>query len=104
MVSLSLQEFMLRNQMAMFASCMQRNLQAPNFPAAMPFPLLVNYRRGEQEERAREPGNRRLVFIAETLLIQKFVTLQKLPGKMAKRYKSKEMTGIQKQTKCFCCD
>ncbi|KAG7362210.1 hypothetical protein IV203_025876 [Nitzschia inconspicua] len=78
MVSLSLQELMLRNQMAMFASYMRRTLQAPNFPSAMPLPLPVNQRRGEQEERAREPGNRRLVFIAETLLIQKFVTLQKI--------------------------
>ncbi|KAG7372951.1 hypothetical protein IV203_033675 [Nitzschia inconspicua] len=45
MVSLSLQELMLRNQMAMFASYMRRNLQAPNFPAAMPLPLLVNRKR-----------------------------------------------------------
>ncbi|KAG7353452.1 hypothetical protein IV203_002807 [Nitzschia inconspicua] len=45
MVSLSLQELMLRNQMAMFASYMRRNLQAPNFPAAMPLPLPVNRKR-----------------------------------------------------------
>ncbi|KAG7344908.1 hypothetical protein IV203_032439 [Nitzschia inconspicua] len=45
MVSLSLQELMLRNQMAIFASYMRRNLQAPNFPAAMPLPLLVNRKR-----------------------------------------------------------
>ncbi|KAG7357717.1 hypothetical protein IV203_002405 [Nitzschia inconspicua] len=44
-VSLSLQELMLRNQMAMFASDMRRNLQAPNFPAAMPLPLPVNRKR-----------------------------------------------------------
>ncbi|KAG7367393.1 hypothetical protein IV203_030064 [Nitzschia inconspicua] len=45
MVSLSLQELMLRNQMAMFATYMRRNLQAPNFPAAMPLPLPVNRKR-----------------------------------------------------------
>ncbi|KAG7346758.1 hypothetical protein IV203_005827 [Nitzschia inconspicua] len=45
MVSLSLQELMLRNQMAMFAYYMRRNLQAPNFPAAIPLPLPVNRKR-----------------------------------------------------------
>ncbi|KAG7368848.1 hypothetical protein IV203_031591 [Nitzschia inconspicua] len=40
-----LQAIMLRHQMAMFALYMRRHLQAPYFPAAMPFPLSVNRKR-----------------------------------------------------------
>ncbi|KAG7357243.1 hypothetical protein IV203_001931 [Nitzschia inconspicua] len=44
-VYFNLQAIMLSYQMAMFALHMRHHLQAPYFPAAMPFPLPVNRKR-----------------------------------------------------------